>query len=485
MRFPLFFLLLAACKPTSDKATVPVESETGGEGEGEGEGETASPAPIDLDAGTLLLALPWAAGEPSFAGYSFDADATGWCAGDPLTHDDGRVYCGGYTPTGSTVEDAAEAAISATRYGTDKILANPGGSWSIPDAAATPEGGATMAGIAYGFGARPATSGSLSSLADLSISGAYENGYTGSVLWFDADLDGASDDLGVTTSIDGGAPGEIAVFLDAPTTGALAWDDADLHLTACDGATYGSTQLVATDGRLWAGCPHTTYARGFAEGWTLPVVDGAESDLRIDDVSGWYMVADPRGGLWLDQRGASTLIYVSPDLEETAFTSGDDLFGADPSVLDLGDGRVLLAVGVQVRGGGMAMTDTTHAQHLRFAPSTGPRFAPGTDDRAKPTSFTPARLSPTRSTRAARLAEGGDEVSSAVVLCDISAGPESLDLAACAVYEPAEDSGVGCIGALTALALVDGSAILSTSGWRYGGRAGEGCGLQSWRIQVK
>lgn len=241
-----FMLLLAACEPTIDKTTAPIWTDTGGEGEGEG--ETASPSLIDLDAGALLFALPWAEGEPSFAGYSFDADASGWCAGDPLSHDEGLVYCGTYATGGLTVEAVAQATISATRYGTDKILALPDGFWSIPDAAATPEDGEALAGIAYGFDARPTTSGTLSELSDLSVSGAYPNGYTGSILWFDADLDGTDDDLGVTTSIDGGAPGEIAVFLDAPTTGVRAWDDADIHLPACNGATYGSTQLVATDG---------------------------------------------------------------------------------------------------------------------------------------------------------------------------------------------------------------------------------------------
>jgi hypothetical protein len=409
----------------------------------------------DVHAATQTAALSWSGGMVPFAGYSGTGSPDGIYLADPFGDgSEALIYRIPWTADGALIiEDTAEAILTTGYAGPDKIGYEQG-HLSIPDAAAD-VGDILAAGVGYTFASVP-ESGDLGEQATVTIRGDVADGYAARILWLDADLDGAVDDIAATQGRDdtGTYHGVVGIFLD--TVGVLDFADADLVLDACqdvDGSriTYGAVDLALdSDGYLWASCPAGNYHSGTAEAWSLPLEVAPASVIVVDGVGGWTVEPDPNGGVWLGSQGDATVTYANvPSGTVETFTTPDEAesyFGAAPVTLQTSTGQTLLAIGMQARSTSAALTYD----------STG-RFAPGEANPA--------------------FDGGGDEADSAVYLCDITDG-RALNEDHCARYTPTE--AVPCIGAVQGMEEIDGSVYLMSSGWLYG--SGTGCGAQIWRV---
>lgn len=440
----LTLLLLAACEPVTDKTPeTPVET-------GEGEGETAEsadtadtttePPVYDVTAGALTSLLSWERGVGPFRGYSATSSPSGVYLADPMgTRAGASVYRIPWTTEGVLViEETAEVTLSVGRYGPDKLdydLAT--GMLSIPDADADTDA-AEHAGIAYSL-PEPTESGELSDLASYSFAGGHETGYTGSVLWTDADGDGTADDALVTsTTLDDPLfIGELAVYFD-PSEGDWLWEEADLHIDVCNlrdtaALAYGPVDITESDGYIYVACPSSSYAEGTVEVLQPPFDEGDEAPGAAIlgaylDVSGWFVAADPRGGVWMDARGRAILQYSPGPAARHWYGlyAGDsyEAFGAAPYVFQTEGGQTLLLVGEQ-------------------------------------------QVSST----------------SGVYLCDVTELPaedEFSDVAdlTCGYYAVPE--GLTCTGAIQGATELDGALYFYSSGWVFG--SGDGCGAAIWKL---
>ena len=450
MRLALFLTVLSACEPVTDKAD-PTWTDTGGEGEGEGEVEP--PPTYDIHAAELVYALPWAAGDILYGGYSMVGGDRGLYIADAVS--DGTAAYIYRLPWGktaaATIEGAAEIVISTDYFGPDRMGFHDG--WlSIPNAAAT-VGDATLAGIAYEL-REPDASGELFEMASIAVEGDTEDGYVGRSLRLDADLDGEADDLVVSKAIyERAVHGELAVFLNIVEGSTYPWSSADFVLRTCiedDGAgalKWGASDLDvdATGTALWVTCPAPTDVAKL-EQFALPLVADAVPYGYVAPSGGRFASVDPRGGAWSDLRVGGAVQYVAPDLSYVANVyppeaEEDLLFGASPQVIETAGGQVFLLVGSQ-------------------AADVIETLAPPPD--------------------------GGTEATSGVYLCDVDDLPEYVEgeatptLTDCASYGVSSDSGVTSIGAVQALVETDDGLYLASSGWVYGtGTAG---GVQVWRI---
>lgn len=409
----------------------------------------------DVHTATQTAALAWSGGLVPFAGYSGTGSPDGVYLADPFGNGtEALIYRIPWGAEGALIiEDASEASMTTGYAGPDKIGYEQG-HLSIPDAAAD-VGDILAAGVGYTF-ADPPAPGDLGTQATVTIRGDVVDGYAARVLWLDADLDGAVDDIAATQGRDDTDTyhGIVGIFLDA--VGAMDFADADLVLDACqdvDGSriTYGAVDLALdVDGYLWASCPSGNYHSGTAEAWSLPLDVAPESVIVVDGVGGWTVEPDPNGGVWLGSQGDATVTYAHiPSGTVETFTApdgADSYFGAGPAILQTSTGQILLAVGMQARSTSAALTYD----------STG-RFDPG---------------------EIGATMDGSDvEYDSAVYLCDITDG-HTLDEDHCARYDPSE--AVPCIGAVQGMEEIDGSVHLMSSGWLYG--SGTGCGAQIWRV---
>lgn len=420
MRF-LLLLLLAGCPGTTTKPT----PATGAEEEAPTETPEDTPPPTyDTTSAELVTAAGWTTGLARFGGYSMAAAPGGLYIADPVT--DGThaaVYRLPWGTTAPIIEDGADLLLMLGYLGPDK-MGYSGGKLAIADADQTTS--VEHAGIGYSLD-EPTESGNIEDAGGLAIAGTVEKGYAAHILWFDADGDGVDDDVAATQGTYGEThAGELGIFLDAPESGSLTFDDADLLLPACEdiggvNINYGPVDLtVDPDGLLWAACPSNARQFGTIEGWTLPL-DSAGPVVQIPDVSGFSVVADPAGGVWAGVEGDGLVLRADQD-GAISYYSGDDAryYGAAPMTLLTEGGQTLLAVGA--------------------------------------------------------LSKSADG-SSFVALCDLTEGSD----AGCTVYEPTE--AVPCIGAVQGLIEIGGVVWLSSSGWLYG--SGDGCGVQVWRLDAE
>ena len=310
MRNILPLLALAGCgpvgaiKPSTDSA--PADT---GSGAVDTDGDTSTAPTYTPALPTLATVGSYGIGAlyPTFAGYSMLATEDGALVSEVST---GLIRRCAYEGTGEIDEDC-EPALSGQEWSVDKMQTD-GDAISIADALG--------AGIAYGVG--PAATGALADVADLAVSGGYDGGYTGVILHLDADGDGEADDVVATSGLygdlgwsdapDGGYYGELAVFLDAPVTGSLAWTDAALYLPACadgDRKQWGPVQTATDGSTLAAACPGYGYRGGAVEGWVLPLTERA-ADWSVE-ASGWYLAVQPDGGYVADYRGYG-LEWIQP-----------------------------------------------------------------------------------------------------------------------------------------------------------------------------
>lgn len=441
--FRVIPLLLIACEPISDKSDSAVET-SGHTAETEDPAETGDSGDVAMlygvTDGALMALLAWERGVGPFRGYSAASSPSGIYLADPMgTRAGASVYRIPWTTEGSVViEEAADVVLTTGRYGPDKIGYDAvSGMLSIPDADATTDA-AEHAGVAYSL-PEPEVSGELADLAPYSFAGGHETGYTGRVLWTDADGDGVADDVLVTSTTpdDPLFIGELAVYLD-PSEGDWLWEEADLHLDVCnlrDTATlaYGPVDIVESDGYIYVACPSSSYAEGTVEVLQPPFDEGDDAPGAAIlgaylDVSGWFVAADPRGGVWMDARGRAILQYSPGPAARHWYGlyAGDsyEAFGAAPFVFQTAGGQTLLLVGNQ-------------------------------------------QVSST----------------SGVYLCDVTELPaedEFTDVAdlTCGYYAVPE--GLTCTGAIQGATELDGVLYFYSSGWVFG--SGDGCGAAVWKV---
>lgn len=436
----LTVLALAGCPSEGDK---PASHDTGAD-------DTAPPTETDTSepvthtiTATVSLSAGWASGSPLYAGYAMVADASGIYIdqplGDGVTAYDYRIpYDAGQ---GVVIEEVADLTLDVgPTYGTDKFSLLPDGRISIPNNYAT--GDADASGIAYVVDEAALVSGYLPDQAALTIYGGIEVGYTGFVLPLDADGDGTADDIVVSGSTDN-APGHLAIFLDAPTTGAMHWADADYTITTCEPSTepeealIGMCSVALSDGYLIAGCCSTDYSDGAADRYALPLSASSAPVDRVQQLSGWRVSPSPAGGFYDEAQGRGAAVYVSPEGTRTDISpvGAAAPWGSSPVVGEVG-GRLLLAIG-----------------------------DPGYESAA--------------------LDGSGSGKVGGVYVCDVTEDPIP-DLDACLVLDGPSDVGTNFIGAVLAWADTDGDGsddTLVASGWQYG--TAKGGGIAAWTVSAE
>lgn len=439
----ILLFLLAACEPTTKLPTdtgvadgVPTEdthdTDTGG--------PITAPDPV-LPILSTVGSYGVGGLDPSYTGYSAHAGSAGLLWTETAT---GTIWRCPYEGIGEIAE-TCEPALTGQAWSIDKMQGT-GGAVAIADALG--------AGTAYEV--EDGATGALADVALTSVSGGYEGGYTGVLVWIDADGDGADDDLVATSGLYGdlgwsetpesGFYGELAVFLGA--SGSLAWTDADLYLPACsDGGRrqWGPVQTATDGSTLAAACPGYGYRDGSVEGWALPLTERA-ADWSVE-ASGYYVAAQPTGYV-ADARGEG-LVWIQPDGASATreVPVEGDLPGTAPDVLVTSSGRVLLVTGSQART----------SSGIDVAPTRG-RMDPG--------EF-PWQL------------DGDASYLGGVAVCDITDG-WNPDL--CVTADLPDDGYATCAGAVQGLVEVaDGTIYATSSGWVFG--SGDGCGATVWRVQ--
>lgn len=318
---------------------------------------------------------------------------------------------------GTSIQEAADVAVTTEAY--EARIVDVDGTTLVISSADRDAGNYEINRMV-----EPDESGDLEDLVDLRVT--FDD--DGSTYWnnstlLDADGDGAADDLVVAgRAAHGRNSGVIAVALDAPTSGEIRSTDMDVYV-ACEGrigsdSAYGAMSVIAdADGSVWVTCASSDRATGYAE--HRPSLT-ASPDLLVGDVSGWSVVADPRGGVWLGSEGSGELVRADADGAVGRYAmNGFQHFGAGPDVIEAG-GRIILAVGAMATSEAFAsalylydVTDTTDLDTL-----------------------TPNRLEP--------------------------------------------EGNVLCLGGVNALVAKAGGVRAASSGWLLDTR--EGCGIQMWEL---
>ena len=439
MQHLTFLALLIGCEPIKHTDTGTVD--TGAQPDDTDTGKPiTTPDPV---LPTLSAVGSYGIGDldAGYAGYSAHAGSAGLLWTETAS---GIVYRCPYEGLGYIAE-TCEPALSGQAWSIDKMQSS-GRAVAIADALG--------AGTAYEV--EDGAAGALADVALTSVSGGYDGGYTGVLVWLDADGDGSDDDLVATSGLygdlgwseepDGGHYGELAVFLDA--AGSMAWPDADIYLPACaDGGRkqWGPVQTVTDGATLAAACPGYGYRDGAVEGWALPLTERA-ADWSVE-ASGYYVAAQPSGYV-ADARG-SGLVWVQPDGAHVTreVPIDGDLPGTAPDVLVTSSGRVLLVTGSQART----------SSGIGITPSRG-RMDPGEY---------PWQL------------DGDTSYLGGVAVCDITAG---WDSAMCATADLPDDGYATCAGAVQGLVeAADGTVYATSAGWVFG--SGDGCGATVWRVE--
>lgn len=454
----LVLFLLAACEPSKSSPATDTSAPT----------ETGiGPADTDTDVDTgpsgptptlPVLATVGSYGvgglDPTFAGYSAHAGSAGLLWTETAS---GIIWRCPYEGVGE-IDEACEPALAGQAWSIDKMQST-GRALAIADALG--------AGVAYEV--PDDATGALADVALTSVAGGYDGGYTGVLLWLDADGDGSDDDLVATSGLYGdlgwsetpesGYYGELALFLDA--SGTLAWTDADLYLPACadGGRRQWGPVATATDGTtLAAACPGYGYREGAVEGWALPLT-GRPADWSAE-ASGYYLAARP-GGYIADARG-SGLVWIQPDGAHVTreLAVDGELPGTAPAVLVTSSGRVLLAVGSQARTSSALGEGSTYDTLGRLVPHPG-RLAAGSAEWPWQRSMA-----------------GEESYYGGIAVCDITDG---WDASLCTVADLPSDGYATCTGAVQGLVEAEDGTIYATSvGWVYG--SGDGCGATAWRV---
>lgn len=340
---------LAACGDKDD--SLPLDSADSAEPT---DTDTGEPAPVcAMPTFTPVAAFVWPVSTP-YGGYALTSTDSRVLIADPVAGDVLGIPWG--QPSGE-LSYSYDLLLTGLPYSPDKLTRS--GEWiGIADAAREVEAFGAVGAV---FGVRAVDLDALSGVhaaadvAEWTLIGHRDGGYTGALLV--ADLDGDGLDDAATQS--GPLPGEIAVFSDVGSlSGEHPWTDAAFTVAVCDSTdrvAYASTSLAifgegSGQGMLVAGCPGLGYRGGEAWGFDLPLRGANDPATKISGVSGWYVASEGVGfPAFIDARNDASIVQVRDDgadglTLEGLSGSGEKWWGSAPVAVSspAGDCGVLI-----------------------------------------------------------------------------------------------------------------------------------------------